>query len=198
MSKNYDARLVRSYRSYKVRDVCRLFKDKKLHEQTVRGWYNDGLLEGFKSGKTLYIYGAVLKSFLNERSAARKTPLEFMEFKCWTCKTVAIPRDNIVAKLERNTNGSIKASSICHTCKAQSSHTYKKKDEKEILKCFTVQQNALGALCDSVCSNRNTNIETSHETALCEPVETKPPDTREENTTAPKETNIEPTQLRLF
>ncbi len=149
MSKNYDPRRIKSYRSYKTRDVCRLFRDKKLHEQTLRGWVREGKLEAFWQGNTMYVYGAVLKKFIIEKNNQNKSPLAFNQFRCWKCKTAAPPLNNTVEKLAEGRNKSLLALGSCASCGHEIERLYKASEESEILRTFTVKHNALGTLSDS-------------------------------------------------
>lgn len=212
MSKKYDYRRAHSYRSYKVRDICRLYKAENLHEQTVRGWVNDGKLKATLHGKTLYVYGAVLKEFFKVKSRKNKRTLEFNQCRCWNCKKIDTPLNNIITKLEAGRNNSILAHGNCRHCNSEIYRSYKRREELEILKCFTVNHNALVGLCDSSCSTRKTNINNALKKPLSEPLKTKPPDTDkktasttsqtninyQENSNSTSKANIKPEQLNLF
>lgn len=95
MFKNYNPRLVKQYRSYTVEQICNLFKEKKLHPQTVRDWVKSGELETITK-KPIAIYGAVLKDFLEKRNASYKKQLEFNQFKCLKCQEIITPQNNCV------------------------------------------------------------------------------------------------------
>ena len=192
MSKNYDPRLIKSYRSYKTKDVCRLYKSKKLHEQTVRGWVKDDGLKAFWHGKTLYIYGAVLKQFLTERNNQRKSPLAFNQFRCWKCKAMDAPLHNTVEKLIRERNKSLRAFGVCASCGHEIKRLYKADAEQEILRIFTVKHNELLGLSDSVCSAGGTHIENTSNQAVSEPPEIVPSDDPPKTTSTSDKTHIKP------
>ena len=191
MSKKYDARLLKNYRSYKTKDICRLFRVKKLHEQTIRGWINDGKLDAFWHGKTLYIYGAVLKQFLTDRNNQRKSPLEFNQFRCWKCKATVTPLNHTIEKLTLGRNGCPVALGVCKSCGHEIKRIYKADAEQEILRTFTVVHNQLTLLSDSLCSIGKTNVDDTPQMASNEPMENKPPD---KNTSAGYKANIKPSK----
>lgn len=190
MSKKYDYRLVHSYRSYKVNNICRLYKAEKLHQQTVRGWINEGKLKATLHGKTLYIYGAVLKEFLKSKRIKNKRTLEFNQFRCWNCKKIDVPLNSIIIKLEVGRNNSILAHSTCIHCNSAIYRSYKRRDKQDILKCFTVNHNALVGLCDSSYNTRKTNVNNVLKKPLSEPLENKPLDIDKKSASATSQTNI--------
>lgn len=192
MSKNYDPRRVKSYRSYKIRDVCRLFRDKKLHEQTLRGWVKEGKLQAFWHGNTMYIYGAVLKQFLTESNSKRKCPLAFNQFRCWKCKATDAPLNHTIEKLLTGRNKSLLAFGVCASCGHEVERLYKANAEPEILSTFTVKHNAVGGLSDSVCSTERTHIENAPEMAANESLKNKPPDNPAKSTSVRCRTHIKP------
>lgn len=189
MSKKCDPRRIKSWRSYKIRDICWLYRDNKLHEQTIRGWVKGGKLDAFWHGNTMYIYGAVLKKFLTEKNRQRKNPMSFVEFRCWKCRTGAAPLNNVIDRLEEGRNKSILAIAKCTSCGHEVTRLYKANAEPEILRHFTIQHNALARLSDSLCSTERTQIEHEAETAPNESLENKPPDEGSKSTSAICRTN---------
>jgi hypothetical protein len=212
MSKKYDYKKVKSYRSYKTHDISRLYKDKKLHEQTIRGWVNDGKLEGFLVGKTLYIYGAVLKQFFKDKNCKKTPPLKLNEFKCWKCKEINEPLNKTIEKLTLGMNDCITAYATCPSCKKEMFRNYKRSEEQEILKLFKIKQNVLMGLCDSSNSTTTTNIKTDQKIVLSESLKTESLNKKmkiisstnktnieaEKNISSTKTTNIIPKQLNFF
>ena len=65
IKKHNSNKIIESYRSYKISDICRIFKEKKLHAQTIRKWIKEYGLEAFEHKGDFYIYGAILKEYLN-------------------------------------------------------------------------------------------------------------------------------------
>ncbi len=192
MSKKYDARLLKSYRSYKIKDVCRLYRVKKLHEQTIRGWIAKGELKAFWHGNTIYIYGAVLKQFFVDRNSLRKAPLAFHEFRCWKCKATDAPLNHTIEKLVTGRNKSLLALGVCASCGHEIQRLYKADAEPEILSTFTVKHNAVMRLSDSVCSKERTHIENMPEMAATEPLANKTLDSPAKSTRARSRTHIKP------
>jgi len=197
MSKKYDYRRVPSYRSLKIVDICRLFKSEKLSAQTIRGWINDGNLEAMLVGKTYYVYGAKLKQFLQDKSKKRNHCLDFKDYKCWHCKAIFKPVDNIINRLAYGRNKSLIAYVDCE-CGKEVERPYKLALLPEILKTFTVKKDEVTLLCDSSCSTRNTHIENTPKKPLCEPFKNKPPDKKPKTNSSTKTTNIDDRQHCLF
>jgi hypothetical protein len=188
MSKKYDYRRVASYRSLKMRDICRLYIDVKLSHQTVRGWISDGKLEARLIGKTYYVYGAVLKQFLKDKSEKRKQTLDFEDYKCWYCKTVSRSIDNIIKRLAYGRHKSLVAYIDCESCGREVERPYKLALLPEILKTFSVKKDEVTVLCDSSCSTRKTRIDNTQKKPLCEPLKTKPPDKKQKTVSSTKTT----------
>lgn len=191
MYKKYDHRRIPSYRSLKICDICRLYRDKKLHEQTVRGWVNSGKLKAIWHGKTILIYGAVLKQFLLENNNRHKRTLEFHQFRCGKCKQINSPLNNTITKLTTGRGGSIQAFAYCANCNHLTNRHYKANQNQQILELFTVQHNEVVLISDSLCSTSKTNIKNTPEIALSEPAENKPPDKITKTTNSISKTNIE-------
>jgi hypothetical protein len=210
MHKKYDHRLVVSYRSYKVRDICRLFIAKKLHEQTVRGWVNDGKLKAIWHGKTIFIYGAVLKKFLLDNNNQKRT-LEFNQFRCFKCQKISTLLNNTITKLTTSRGGCILAVAVCGNCNNPMRRLYKADKQQQILESFIVQHNELVQISDSLCSPHNTNIKAVPKPAISEPLKNTQHDkaiitrsstskaniNRKINSVSIGNTNINP-QLSLF
>jgi hypothetical protein len=198
MSKKYDYRRVPSYRSLKVRDIGRLYRDVKLSQQTIRGWINDGKLEAMLVGKTFYVYGAVLKQYLKDKSDERKKTLDFKECKCWYCKAVFNPIGGLVKRLAYGRNKSLVAYVHCPSCDKEVERAYKLVLLPEILKKFKVEKDEVTVLCDSSCSTRETNIDNGQKKPLCEPLKSKPPDKKPQTRSSTKTTHINEKQYSLF
>ena len=187
-----------SYRSLKIRDICRIYKHEKLSPYTVRSWVNSGKLEAMLIGKTLYVYGAVLKLFLKSKSEKQRKPLGFEEGKCWHCKAVFNLAGKTFRKLSNGKNNSLACYLDCIECGCEVERLYKRELLPKILETFTIEQNEVTVLCDSLCSTRNTNINIHSKKPICEPLKTKPPDKKAKSISNSKNTNIEDNQLTLF
>lgn len=197
MSKKYNYKRVQSNRTYKLKDACRLFKAEGLHEQTIRDWIKNQGLGASLIGKTYYIHGGVFKAFLKAKYEKRKNPLKFEEWKCWCCKAVGSPVDIVINRLTFGRNKSLAAYGMC-SCGNEMERLYKRSELSEILKTFTVKQNEVGGLYDSLCSTRKTHINNVPKKPLYEPEKYKPPDAVHKNTNTTKKTNINDKQLTLF
>ncbi len=190
MYKKYDHRRIPSHRSLKICDICRLFRDKKLHEQTVRGWVRSGKLKAIWDGKTILIYGAVLKQFLLDTNNSHRRILEFNQFRCFKCKQINSPLNNTITNLTNGRGGCILSFAMCPHCNHRMHRPYKKNQMQQILESFTVQYNEVMLISDSLCSTNNTHIKTTLETAISEPPKNKPPDKTPTPTNSTSKTNI--------
>lgn len=159
MFKKYNPRLLSSYRSYKLRDICRLYKDKKLHDKTVRTWIKTGKLEAFKDGNTILVYGAVLKQYFTDQNNKHKRTLKFNQFRCGKCKKIDTPLDKIITKLTTGKNGCILAFGNCGACGHNMNRPYKRREEQQILEYFKIEDNALARIYGSSCGTGKTHLE---------------------------------------
>jgi len=127
MFKKYNPKPIHSYKSYKISDLCRIYKAQDLHAQTIRKWINQKGLKAFLHEKDFYIYGAVFKEFLTKRNQKHKekNQLEFNQFRCGKCKSKKPPLDNIITKLTTGFNGSLKAFGVCVKCNHEIKRHYK-------------------------------------------------------------------------
>ncbi len=192
MFKYYNHRLVKQYRSYSVEKICGLFKDKKLHPQTVREWVKSGQLATITT-KPITVYGEVLIDFLEQRNQAHKQHLGFNQFKCVSCKEIDLPKDNAVA-LYQNKNGSYKAVAYCATCNNQMTRFYKKTDHAKLNDTFTIKQAELLTLSNQLPSTSKTHLDSTLNNGLCESqkqLSKKPP-------SHASKTNLTPVQPSLF
>ena len=64
MFKYYNSALVISNRSYSIDEICYLYRDKKLHSQTIRGWIKQYSIPLIRKNPIL-IHGSVIKQFLH-------------------------------------------------------------------------------------------------------------------------------------
>lgn len=158
MFKKYDYRLVRNYISYSIPDLCRLFKEFRLHEQTIREWVRSGELPSNKDGNKILIYGADFKQFLINRKKGRKRMLNITEFLCCKCKARSEPLDNTIISLVENRNCSISAIGMCSNCAFLMKRIYKRKDFLEIKDLFNFEPEALILLSDISCNPYKTHI----------------------------------------
>ncbi|PIR39548.1 MAG: hypothetical protein COV35_03295 [Alphaproteobacteria bacterium CG11_big_fil_rev_8_21_14_0_20_39_49] len=198
MTKKYDYRKVNSKRTYKLKDVCRTFKNEKLHEKTIRTWIRNGSLEAFKSDGIIYINGGVLKTFLNKRYRKNKRRLTLQQFKCWYCKYVGKPLDNVILLLTNGRNNSLAAYGICTSCGSEIERLYKRSELPEILKAFSIKHNEVTGLCNSSCSTRCTHLDSVDKKPISEPEKYKPPDAKTKTGNSTKKAHINEKQFTLF
>lgn len=168
MFKKYDYRLVKTYITYSIPEICRLFKDFALHEQTVREWVRTGQISFYKDGNKILIYGAVLKKFLKNRNKGRARSLKETEFLCYKCKTIAPPLEHIIISLSENKNGCFTAVGICANCAAFVNRIYKRAMGVKLQDIFKLEPEALIILSDILCSISKTHIKTDPKPALHE------------------------------
>lgn len=165
MFKKYDYRLVNCYKNYTLQELCRLFKESQLHEQTIRAWIKSGELESIKDGNKYLIYGGVVKKFLFERKKKHRTSLKFSEFKCCSCKKINVPLENTILSAEIRNNGSILTTALCPKCGSEINRFYKGSEASQILAKFQIEQEALLVLSDISCNASKTHLETDQEIA---------------------------------
>lgn len=72
MPKKDDAKVIHSYKSFKIADICRLYKEQKIHPQTIRKLIKAGKLEAFEYQGEWYVYGAILKQHFENKNKDRK------------------------------------------------------------------------------------------------------------------------------
>jgi hypothetical protein len=192
MFKYYNSNLVKKHRSYNVEQICVLFKNKKLHAQTLRSWVNSGELEVI-SNKPILIYGEVLKAFLKARNSNHKKTLDFDQFKCIKCKEIGSPVDKNIS-VYRNKNGSFRAAGICPVCKHVNNRFYKKNEEQKLEKTFFFKKPDMSTLGNSLDSPYKTNLDSSNKVSSNEPITDK----KENNKHKASKTNIKTNQPTLF
>lgn len=162
MFKKYDHRLVKSYKSYTLQQISRLFKADQLHIQTIRDWINSGALNYFKDGNKYLIYGAVLKEFLFKRNKSTSRSLQFIEFFCCKCKQINRPLADTILSAVRKINSSILATAMCPNCAFEMKRLYKGSEVDKILASFQIEAEALRVLSDTSSSASKTHLKTDH------------------------------------
>jgi hypothetical protein len=191
MFKYYNPQLIHSKRSYTVEKLCNVYKDKKLHAQTVRGWVNSGELETI-SKKPIVIYGAIAKSFLEKRNKSHKKTLGFEQIKCVGCKQISFPKNKEIT-LYQNKNGIWKAVGFCQLCDNEILKFYKKDDRQKLEETFIIKQPELVTLCNKSDTASKTHLNEQEKVVSSEP----PQDEQQNSTTTVSKTNIGE-QLNLF
>jgi hypothetical protein len=156
MFKYYNANLVKHNLSYTIKEICKIYKDKKLHEQTIRGWVKSGDLK-VVSNNPILIYGAVLKDFIKQRNESHKQTLAFNEIKCLKCKTISKPLNNEIS-VEINKNKSIKAVCNCGACNGKAFKFFKASDMENLQKTFIIVKPTLMTLSNISSTACNTHF----------------------------------------
>jgi hypothetical protein len=162
MFKKYDHRLVKSYKSYTLQELVRLYKADQLHIQTIRDWIRSGELDCIQDGNKYLIYGAVLKQFLFNRNMNKRRNLQFNEFLCCKCKQINRPLEATIISATIKKNGSILATAICPNCAFEMKRLYKGSEVDKILKIFQIEAEALRVLSDTSSSASKTHLKTAH------------------------------------
>ncbi len=152
----YNANLISSYISYKINDICNVFKEQKLNNKTVRKFIKKDKLEAFEYKGEFYVYGEVLKAFLKERKSSNKITLEFNESRCGKCKKIAPFFENIITKLTIGRNNCILAFGLCPHCAHEKSRPYKRIFENKIREIFRIEQDDLLTLNNPLTSTIHT------------------------------------------
>lgn len=160
MFKYYNSNLIRHNLSYTIREICKIYKDKKLHEQTIRAWVKSGDLKVVSSNPIL-IYGSVLKGFIKQRNESHKQTLAFNEIKCVRCKAISKPFNNEIY-IEINKNKSIKAVCNCGACKKKTFRYYKACDMANLEKTFIILKPALMTLSNISSTACNTHVKVNN------------------------------------
>lgn len=168
MLKKFNPQPLFSYKSYKISDLRRIYKEQKLHAQTVRDWINEGKLKAFFYEGDFYIYGAVLKEFFTSRNHQNKEQgkLGSENFRCGKCKTKAPPLNHIVTRLTTGRNNCLLAFGICINvkCGHEIQRPFKRNKLAEIHQIFQVQLDEVSPLCNSLNSTNETDIKLSPKT----------------------------------
>jgi len=173
MYKKLDHRLIKSNRSYKVADISKLLK---VGKPAVRDWVTYEKLEAFYDGKTILIYGPVLKQHIIRKNSRKKRKLKFNEFKCLNCQSITEPVDKKIVELTLSNNSkAIRALSVCPICDHDYYRIYSLKYYPQITETFNILSDDVGRLYDSSSAPSKTNIEdinkTSPSESLFEPSE---------------------------
>jgi hypothetical protein len=157
MKKKYNTnKIIESYRSYKISDICRIFIEKKLHPQTIRKWIKECGLEAFEYKGDFYIYGAILKEFLKQYNNKNKQSLQDNEFKCQKCKQIGTLKDNLITEIKEQKNQNLIIYGFCN-CDYRTHKFWSKHRKDELQKIFNQMQ--LATREDSSDGNSKTNIE---------------------------------------
>lgn len=90
MARNYPLNRIRYWYAYDIDEICGLYKDTKLHPQTVLGWIKAGL-EVADNSKPFLIMGYHLSAFLGKRNIEGRHKTALHEIFCMTCQDIKKP-----------------------------------------------------------------------------------------------------------
>jgi hypothetical protein len=104
-------RLVKTHRSYDIREIARLFQ---LHPNTVRAWQKQGL-KPIDDRRPVVFHGAVFVAFLRARRAKAKRPCPPGYIYCLPCHALKQPAGDMADYIPITaTTGNLRG--ICPTC----------------------------------------------------------------------------------
>jgi hypothetical protein len=110
-TKHPNPRLAKIHRNYSVEELAGLFK---VHKNTVRGWFRDGLTPIDDQRPTL-IRGDEARRFLIERRAKARQSCGPGRIFCLPCRAPKVPAGNMAElRSEGGSNGSL--CGICPDC----------------------------------------------------------------------------------
>jgi hypothetical protein len=104
-------RLAKIHRNYSVEDLARLFK---VHKNTVRNWFKQGL-EPVDDQRPILVRGQDLRRFLTERRSRAKRACGPGRIYCLPCRAPKVPAGKIAECLQTGeTTGTLQG--ICPDC----------------------------------------------------------------------------------
>jgi hypothetical protein len=103
-------RLAKIHRSYSVEDLARLFK---VHKNTVRNWFQQGL-EPIDDQRPILIRGQEVRRFLVERRARTKQTCGPGRIYCLPCRAPKLPAGKIAECIQAGHTGTLQG--ICPDC----------------------------------------------------------------------------------
>jgi hypothetical protein len=104
-------RLAKIHRNYSVEELARLFK---VHKNTVRKWFRQGL-QPIDGQRPIVVHGEEVRCFLGERRAKVKRPAGPGRIYCLPCREPKVPAGKIVECVATtDTTGTLQG--ICPDC----------------------------------------------------------------------------------
>ena len=129
----YPHKRVKYWYAYDVEDICALFSEFGLHNQTVRKWVKNGL-KAIDNGKPTLIYGNDLIGFLKEQNTKHKCKTDFNEMFCMKCQDARpIFQRKVTIKQKAKT---LSVSGSCRECKTVMFKSYKMSDLSKVKRVF--------------------------------------------------------------
>jgi hypothetical protein len=104
-------RLAKIHRSYSVEELARLFK---VHKNTVRNWFKQGL-EAIDGERPTVALGAEIRRFLTDRRARGKQVCGPGRIYCLPCRAPKVPAGNM-AECVATTDAAGTLCGICPDC----------------------------------------------------------------------------------
>jgi hypothetical protein len=92
----YPHRRIKYWYVYDIDDICIVFSDLGLHDQTVRKWITQGGLKTIDGGKPKLIYGNDLIIYLKAQNSKGKCKTAFDQFYCMKCQDACPVFQNLV------------------------------------------------------------------------------------------------------
>lgn len=155
MAKKYNANLIKSKKSYYIRDICEKLE---IHKKTVLDWINKEGLEKIGNKKPFLIHGSILKQFLIQKNLKQKLPISDKatdKIFCPRCKTRQKPYGNMVDLCFYSKNrGNLQA--ICSVCNGKIYKGFGLKDLEKIKKKLDIVKVHNSHLLE--CENNPLNI----------------------------------------
>src|SRR4051812_45512030 len=110
-SRHPNPRLAKIHRSYSVEEMARLFK---LHKNTVRNWFKQGLV-AIDGQRPTVVRGDEIRRFLDERRARAKRPSGPGRIYCLPCRAPKVPAGKMAECVATSaTTGKLRG--ICPDC----------------------------------------------------------------------------------
>lgn len=193
MPKKYKPVLISTKRSYTIKQICQIYADRKLNEQTVRKWIKKEGLKSFGPQNKRLIQGSDLKPFLENKNNPKNLPMAFECFKCLKCKCRSIPRDQIISITKRQI-GTINATGICPLCSGDLYKIFKGGDIEKLHDFFAVKKHVVETRSDSLDTSLKTHMKNGQKKASCERVKNSVP----HPANASLKTHMDEQQMTLF
>lgn len=158
--KRYNSRLIKQAKSYDIGEICMLFG---LHKNTVLHWVKSGL-QPIDNKRPMLIYGATLKSFLDERQKKRRQKCAPNQMFCLKCRMPKQPLEGL-ADLTFKTNKIAHIAALCETCLTPMNRNIKSADIPEFEKALHIKK--LGELTLSAPHNPRLNCDFKKDENTC-------------------------------
>ena len=165
MSKRiYPHKRVRYWYAYDIDEICALFADLGLHEQTVRKWIKKNGLETIDKGKPALVYGHNLIDHLKRNNNANKCETPFDKLYCFSCQDA---RTIFKRQIHIEHKGQyLNVKGVCSECKTRMNKGYKLADFTALKRMFILTD--LSQLYDCHTPPYKTQIQAQQKTPVNE------------------------------